>query len=104
MPPKRRHFAHSPVEQNRCAVAPSPPLATQFPGLIILLSNILIVSVLVGIFVICSPKLSTYDAIKKAHDRAHAAQGLQPQNNQKLGQYGSGLCAARWQKPGTHRL
>ena len=104
MPPKRRHGVEAPVEQNRCAVAPSPPLATQFQGFIILLSNILIVSVLVGILVICSPKLSTYDTIKKAHDRAHAPQRVQPQNNQKLGQYGSGLCAARWQKPGTDRL
>ena len=71
-------FAHPNVEQNRYAVAPvSAPGITTFRAHNSS-SNILMVNALVEVLVISSPKLSTYDTIKKAHDRAHATQGLQP--------------------------
>ena len=71
-------YAYSRVEQNRCAVAPVSALGISTPRVQGSFLNILMVNLLVGILVIFSPKFSTYDTIKKAHDRAHAAQGLQP--------------------------
>ena len=68
--------ADAPVEQNRYAVVPVsahkifiPPTAEQSV-------HILMVNVLLGFLVIFSPKRSTYDTIKKAHDRIHATQGV----------------------------
>jgi hypothetical protein len=94
-----RHSAHPTVEQNRYAVAPVSAPGITTPRAHNSSSNILTVNGLVGILVIFSPKLSTYDTIKKAHDRTHATQRLQPQDDQKLCQPRCYLCPPRRQKP-----